>query len=272
MMLFDTHTHIYLSKEKTEQEIVQDIIHDSELSYITSIWIDIPSSLHNLELHHQFPFILPTVWIHPCYVQDYIWKIDETIHELETMILWGNIVAIWEIWLDYYRLPPRLTNCHPELDSGSLKDLQKQFFISQISLAQKYNLPIIIHNREAKEDVLEILKQTNCKNFVFHCYSENLEFAKKVLEFAPNSYISFSGIVTFNSARELQETASAIPLKNILIETDCPYLSPAPHRGEENHPHKVKFVLQKIQDLRTESPQEIEDIIYQNSLSFFHIQ
>lgn len=100
----------------------------------------------------------------------------------------------------------------------------------QISLAKKYQLPIIIHNREAREDVLHILKETECTDFVFHCYSEDIVFARKVLDFAPESFMSFSGILTFNNAKNIQETAANIPIKNILIETDCPYLSPQPER------------------------------------------
>jgi TatD DNase family protein len=92
------------------------------------------------------------------------------------------------------------------------------------------NLPVIIHNIEAKEDVFEILKQESFKNFIFHCYSEDLEFAKKLLEFAPNCKISFSGIVTFRNALGVQETAKNIPLENIIAETDSPYLTPVPYR------------------------------------------
>jgi TatD DNase family protein len=294
-MLFDTHTHIYLSKEKTELEVIRSIEADQDLSHIVTIGTDLVTSQHNLELTQEFPFILAAISIHPCYVQQYIGKLDESMWVLESMIqstnrycwiplpmgearwghkdqVWNKVVAVGEIGLDYYRLPPRLTTCPPELDLGSLKALQKSFFIAQIRLAKKYNLPIIIHDREAKEDVFEILKSEDCKNFVFHCYSEDLEYAKRLLEFSPDCMISFSGTVTFKSAPNLQETAKNIPLKNILIETDCPYLAPVPERGTENYPSKVKYVLKKIQDLRTESPQEIEDTIYQNSLRFFSTQ
>jgi TatD DNase family protein len=97
-------------------------------------------------------------------------------------------------------------------------------------LAKKFNLPIVIHNREAKDDILEILKQEDFKDFIFHCYSEDLDFALKLLEFSPNCKIGFSGVVTFKNAKEIQETAKNIPLKNILAETDSPFLTPVPYR------------------------------------------
>jgi TatD DNase family protein len=100
----------------------------------------------------------------------------------------------------------------------------------QIQIAKKYNLPLIIHNRESKEDILTILKEEDFKNFVFHCYTEDIKYAQKLLDFSPNCKLSFSGIITFKNAILVQETAKYIPLKNIMIETDSPYLSPAPER------------------------------------------
>lgn len=270
MRLFDTHTHIYLSEKKTETEVIRDIETDENLTHITTIGTDLKSSAHNLELAKNHPFILAAISIHPCYIEEYIWNMEASIQQLEEMILQWNVVAIGEIGLDYYRLPPRLQET--QLTAEEIQAHQKKFFIAQIRLAKKYNLPIIIHNREAKEDVFEILKAENCTNFVVHCYSEDLEYAQKLIEFSPNCKISFSGTVTFKSAPNLQEAAANIPLKNILIETDCPYLSPVPERGTENYPSKVKYVLQKIQELRSESPEEIEEIIYQNSLSFFNVK
>lgn len=270
MKLFDTHTHIYLSEKKTEEEVIFDVQNDPNLNYITTIGTDLSSSAHNLELHKKYPCILPAVSIHPCYIEQYIWKLEETMQMLEKMIESGRVVAIGECWLDYYRLPPKLE--WTKYSVLELKKYQKEFFIAQIRLAKKYHLPIIIHNREAKDDIFEILESEGCTNFVVHCYSENIEYAKKLIAFAPDCKISFSGTVTFKNAPNLQETAQRIPLKNILIETDCPYLTPVPERGTENYPSKVKYVLRKIQELRSEWAHEIEKTIYQNSLDFFGIK
>jgi Tat protein secretion system quality control protein TatD with DNase activity len=164
----------------------------------------------------------------------------------------------------------------PPLSRGQVienkKSLQKDFFKAQISLAKKLDLPLMIHNREAWDDIFEILQKTNFKNFIMHCYSENLEYALKLLDFAPDCMISFSWILTFNSAKNVQETASKIPLKNILIETDSPYLAPAPFRGQENYPYNVEKVFEKLCSLRSESKEEIEKVILENSLRVFGIE
>jgi len=110
------------------------------------------------------------------------------------------------------------------------KELQKLFFKAQIFLAKTYDLPLIIHNRDAKKDVLKVLKEENCKNFIMHCFAEDLDFATACIEFAPDCMISFSGIVTFKNALDIQAAAKNIPLGNIIIETDSPYLTPDPYR------------------------------------------
>ena len=211
MPLFDTHSHIYLSKEKTESDIIVDIENDVNLKYIASIGTTLETSKHNIELSKKYPFIIPTIWIHPCHVEDYYEKREETFLLLESLLQESKVYAIGECGLDYYRLPPRLSDTRLEINK--LKEIQKIFFIKQIHLAKKYSLPIIIHNRESREDILKILIETNCKNFVFHCYSEDYDFAKRLFNFAPNAMISFSGIVTFNNAKVVQETAKKIPLK-----------------------------------------------------------
>lgn len=269
MPLFDTHTHIYLSEKKSQEEIIKQIQDDSNIKYITTIGLDEEVNKNNIILSKKYPFIIPSIGIHPCYVEWYKEKKEEVLKNLEDLIKQEKIYALWECWLDYYRLPPRLTE--NSLSKEELIDLQKYFFNWQIELAKRYKLPLIIHNREAKKDILDILKNEGYTNFVFHCYSENLAFAKQILDFSPTAMISFSGIVTFKNALNIQETASKIPLKNILIETDCPYLSPEPKRWQENYPENVAFVLKKIQSLRQESPEEVEKTLYENSLRFFWI-
>ncbi len=152
------------------------------------------------------------------------------------------------------------------------KQLEKDWFIAQINLAKKLDLPIVIHNREAWEDIFEILKQTNFKNFIMHCYSENLEYAKKLIDFSPNCKISFSWILTFKNAKNLQEVAKNIELKNIIIETDSPYLVPVPYRWQENYPFYVEKVFDKLCELREEKPELIKNQIWENSLEIFRIK
>ncbi|USN59432.1 MAG: TatD family hydrolase [Candidatus Peribacteria bacterium] len=175
-------------------------------------------------------------------------------------------------WIDqdeeYKKAPPE----YQEKILVLRKELQRLFFIAQIRLAQTYNLPVVIHNRDAGTDTLEILKETNCQKFILHCFSEDLEFAKACIDFAPECMVSFSGIVTFQNAKDIQETAQHIPLKNIIIETDAPYLTPVPYRGKrENESALVAHVFEKICELRSESRDEIEKQIYENSRKIFRL-
>lgn len=265
-MLFDTHAHPYLSEKKDTFEVLENIKKLWKPNYITCIWTDTNTSKQSVDIAKMYEFCYASVWIHPCHAIDYKGNIDEAINDIEKLIHEKKIVAIWECGLDFFRLPPRLET---NLSSDEITLLQKKCFIKQIRLAKKYNLPVIIHNREAKEEVYKIIVEENLTNFIMHCYSEDLEYATKLINFAPDCMISFSGIVTFNSAKSVQETAKNIPLKNIIVETDSPYLTPPPHRWEENYPEYVEYVLDKIVSLRSEGKETIEKQIFENSLKIF---
>ena len=279
-MLYDTHCHPNLAKNKNWEQIINNFLEENPEGFLNIIWTDLEKSKQAVDLSKKFDRTFSSIWIHPCDIYDL--DLEKSILKLENLYLKNKekIIAIWEIWLDYYWLKaendPKIAKYdknHQEKIINLKKKLQKIFFKAQIELAKKYNLPIIIHNREAKDDVLEILKQTNFKNFIFHCYSENLEYAKKLLEFSPKCKISFSGIVTFKNALEIQETAQNIPLQNILVETDSPYLTPTPFRGkEENEPAFTKYVLEKIIELRNKKKEEIKKQIFKNSLKTFWIK
>ncbi len=280
-MIYDTHCHPYLAKNKTIEDILKNFQNSG--SFLNSIWVDIESSMKSIELAKKHDFIYASIWIHPCDIKDL--DLQKTILELEKIYLENKqqVVAIWETGLDYYwmeidgdKLVKNITDKQKAQEIKSkyisqTKALQKLFFKAHIELAKSYNLPIIIHNRNSKEDVFEILKETDFKNFIFHCYSEDLVYAKQLLEFAPDCKISFSWIVTFKNAADIQETAKNIPLKNIIIETDSPYLTPEPHRWRaENEPAFVEHVLEKIIDLRNESPELIKKQIFENSIETFN--
>lgn len=272
-MLYDTHCHPYLAEKKSQETILNNF--SESWVFLNCIWIDIESSHTSITLSQKYPYIFATVWVHPSYAKNYIKNnIFDTMKILEELYLANKekVVAIWECGLDYFYLWSTSWNTEIILSSEEEKTIQKLFFIEHITLAKKYNLPLIIHNRNAKDDVLNILIQENYHNFVMHCFCENLDFAKKCIAFAPECKISFSGIITFNSAHDIQETAQKIPLKNIIIETDSPYLTPVPFRGkEENEPLFVQYVLDKIIELREESPEIIQEQIFHNSREIFWI-
>jgi len=277
-MFFDTHCHIYLTKSKSENELLNEIKGKWNLK-ITNIWVDLDTSKHIISLLELYDFMYWSVWIHPCDIVKYD-DLDSVIYELEELSKNKKIVAIWECWLDYYRLEKDICELLEKDTTNSKsfdfllndwKNSQKKWFLKQITLAKKLNLPLIIHNRWARDDIFEILKKSDFKNFVMHCYSEDYDFAMKLINFSPDCKISFSWIVTFKNAKEVQETALKIPLKNILIETDAPYLAPVPFRWKENFPFLVENVFEKICELRSEKREKILEQIYENSLKFFNL-
>ncbi len=271
-MIIDTHTHIYLNTKITEEDILEHA-KNSRVDKMIAIWVDLKTSQKCLDLSQKYENIFyPVVWIHPCDTFEFKDNIDLTINKLEIMILENitKIKAIWECWLDYFHL----SNWSKKNEEISV---QKEFFIKQIALSKKYDLPLVIHVRDAFEEAFEILKQENVSKFVLHCYTWDLNFAYRIIYYFPEAKISFSWIVTYSSAKELQNVASNIPLEKIFVETDCPYLAPQEVRWQENEPANVWYTLDKIVDLRIvnwkkETKEEIYAQIRKNSLEFFGIK
>lgn len=272
--IFDTHCHPHLNKDKNQNKVITDFF-EKWWKYMTVIWTNPITNNTVINTAQKYNWVFCSIWIHPCDV--YELDLEKTILELENHLLKNkdNIVAIWECGLDYYWLYRdeeinKLDNCFKEKIIKSKKNLQKLFFKAQLLLAKDYNLPVIIHNRDSKEDILNILKELNFKNFIFHCYSENLEYANQLIKFSPECKISFSGIVTFKNAKEIQETAKNIDIKHILAETDSPYLTPTPFRWkEENEPIFTKHVIEKINELRWKN---CFDEILNNSIDVFWLK
>lgn len=270
-MLFDTHCHPYLAKEKSQDEILENFF-SSEGKYLNTIGVDIESSELCIKLSQKYPWVLASIGIHPTHCLDYKGSIDAVITHLEELYRENkqHVIAIGETGLDYYWLDS-LSEKY-KIPQEEIMSLQKKFFIAQIQLAKKQGLPLIIHNRNSAEDIFDILTQEDCKNFVFHCYSENLSYAQKLLRFAPDCKLGFGWVTTFKNAQNIQETVKHIPLKNILIETDSPYLTPSPYRGkQENEPLFCRYILSQIIDLRAEPAEEITKNIFENSCEFFGI-
>lgn len=272
-MIFDTHCHPHLNKQKETNKIIKDFF-ENWWKLLNIIWTSLETNKKVLELSNKYDWVFCSIWIHPCDVYDL--DLEKTILELENNLLKNRdkIIAIWECWLDYYWLykDKKINNFEEKYRLKIIeekKKVQKIFFKAQILLAKKYSLPLVIHNRESGDDILKILKELDFKNFVFHCFSEDLEYAKKLLEFSPNCMISFSWIVTFKNAKDIQETAKNIPIKNIMTETDSPYLTPSPYRWkEENEPYFTKYIIDYINEIRWK---DCSENIFYNSKIFFNI-
>ncbi len=273
-MLFDTHCHPNLAKVKNKDQIIKNFQKENPEGFLNIIWTNPETNKDIIEISNKYKNVYCSVWIHPCDIYDL--NLEETLLDLENQIKENKekIIAIWECWLDYYWLKPendeKIAKYEKKYQNEIInkkKLLQKIFFKSQLLLAQKYSLPVVIHNRESKDDILLILKELDFKNFIFHCYSENLEYAKELIKFSPDCKISFSGIVTFKNAHDIQETAKNIDIKHILAETDSPYLTPSPFRWkEENEPLFTKYIVEKIEELRWE---KISNTIFKNSINTF---
>ena len=253
-MIFDTHSHLDSNQFNDDFETVVENLKSNGISYVLDPGCDIPTSKKSIELAKKYDFIYSAVGFHPHEAK--FWD-DNSEDELTKMSQYEKVVAIGEIGLDYYYF-------------YSPKELQQEVFIKQIQLAEKLNLPFIIHSRDASKDTYDIVKKYK-KNVdcVLHCFSQSLEMAKLYIDI--DCYLSFAGPVTFKKSTNLQEVAKYAPLDKILIETDAPYLSPEPKRGKRNEPANVKYIGQKIADLKNIDEESLFNITTQNAKRFFKI-
>src|SRR5574344_254529 len=241
-MLIDTHTHIDMDNYKEHfDEILQNAkMHGVEKFVIPGVE---PNGFNRiLELCEKYPNIYGAVGVHPEELESYNKNSEEIIKEY---LKHPKIVAVGEIGLDYYW-------------DKSQTDKQKEIFEKQIYIAKEYHKPILVHDRDAHADTFDILKKTNAKEVgvVMHCFSGSVEFAKECIK--EGFYIALGGVTTFKNAKKAKDVAKIVPLDRLLLETDAPYMTPVPHRGEENQPAFVKFVAQEIANLREVSFEEIE--------------
>ncbi|AIS51318.1 hydrolase, TatD family [Thermoanaerobacter kivui] len=252
-MLVDSHAHLEDEKyDRDREKVIEECKKD--LTFLINVGSNLLTSKQSIELTHNYDFIYASVGIHPHDAQREFDKVEE----IERLALQEKVVAIGEIGLDYYYDDPP-------------KEFQKEIFIKQIKLAKKLNLPIIIHDRDAHGDILDILKKEWTKDLrgVFHSYSGSIEMAFQVIEM--NFYISLGGPVTFKNAKKPKEVAKAVPIEKLLIETDSPYLTPEPYRGKRNTPVYVKFVAEKIAELREMSYEDVCRITAENTIKLFNI-
>lgn len=260
MRLFDSHAHYDDEKFDQDREEIIQKIYDSGVEKFISAGYSLESSKRAINLANKYEFIYTTVGISPNDVKQTLEETIEDIKKLEDIITRkenDKIVGIGEIGLDYYW-------------NKENKEIQKQAFIMQIELANRLNLPITIHTREAVSDTLEILKQHPVQQKgVFHCCPLNRELVKEALKLG--FYISFAGPVTFKNSKNAQEIVEMVPNDRMLIETDSPYLAPEPVRGTRNDSRNVRYIAEKIANIKSLSTEEIAEITYQNTLKIFKI-
>ncbi|HZK18209.1 MAG TPA: TatD family hydrolase [Clostridia bacterium] len=233
-LLIDSHAHLDDGRFSADRDQVIGNAQDEGIKRIINVGVDLKTSKAALDLANEYEIIFAAAGVHPHNASRYT---AETTEQLSNMLAHDKVVAVGEIGLDYYRniSPPKT---------------QRRVFREQLSLAREKDLPVIIHDRDAHKDVLDILVSDGLPKVggVLHCFSGNWEFAQNCLDLG--MYISFAGPITFRNAGDLTETAVRAPLDRVLVETDCPYLSPEPHRGKRNEPANVRYVADKIASLR----------------------
>ena len=255
MELFDSHAHYNDEKFQEDREKVLSQIYKSGVTKIVNAGYNLESSRQAIEIANKHEFIYATVGISPNDIEDYK---EEHLKEIAKLAQNKKVVAIGEIGLDYYW-------------NKENKDLQKEVFISQIEIANKLNLPIVIHTREAIYDTLEILKNNSCnKKGVFHCCPFNVDLVREGLKLG--FYISFAGPTTIKNSKNASEIINMVPLDKMLIETDSPYLSPEPLRGKRNDSRNVIYIAQKIAEIKQISIEEIARATYENAKRIFEIK
>ncbi|MFL6561036.1 MAG: TatD family hydrolase [Bacillus sp. (in: firmicutes)] len=254
-MLFDTHAHL---NDNQYNEDLEEVIKRAECEGVTNMVVvgfDRPTIQRAMELAERYEFIYACVGWHPV---DAIDMTEEDLVWIEELTTHPKVVAIGEMGLDYHW-------------DKSPKDIQKEVFRKQIRLAKKVNLPIVIHNREATADIVEILKEEGAEEVggIMHCFSGSPEVAKECVKM--NFYISLGGPVTFKNAKKPKEVAAEIPLDKLLIETDCPYLAPHPYRGKRNEPSYVKLVAEQIAEIKGLTLEEVAEATTRNAKKLFAI-
>lgn len=252
-MIFDTHAHYDDKAFDTDRETVLQAAHTSGVALILDPGCDVKSSRAAITLAERHDFVYAAVGIHPEELD--CWG-EEALAEIRELAEHPKCVAIGEIGLDYYW-------------DDSRKEEQKLLFRWQIELALELNKPIIVHDREAHGDCMDIVRDYPALRGVFHCYSGSAEMAKELLK--RGWYLGFDGPVTYKNARKTLEVLEICPLDRILIETDSPYMSPVPLRGKRNDSRNLRYVVDKIAELKGVSPEEIERVTMENGRRLFTI-
>ena len=255
-MIFDTHCHLYDEKFNEDIEEIINSCFENNVSLIMIVGDNIKNSKICIKTSLKIEGVYSSIGVHPMEVDTI------SINELEKEIV-DNIskktLAIGEIGLDYYWKKDEET-----------KDKQKKYFIKQIEIANKLNLPIIVHARDSVEDAIDILKKNPCfKKGVFHCFSGSVEQMKEIVKLG--FYIGLDGPVTYKNSITPKEIAKEVPLDRLVIETDSPYLPPVPKRGKINYPYYLNYVIDEIARIREMDSKEIEEITFSNGKRLFNI-
>ena len=259
-MIFDTHAHYDDSDFDLDREELLGQMKDAGISHIVNVGASLESTKTTLELASKYDFIYATVGVHPCDVdkldeESFLWLKEQCLKDQR---IHNKVVAVGEIGLDYYWDEPD-------------RAIQKEWFARQIALAREVKLPIVIHSRDAAKDTMDIMTCEKAEEVggIVHCFSYTKEIAKIFLDIGFS--FGIGGVVTFKNSKKLKEAVEYIPIDKIVIETDCPYLSPEPHRGKRNSSLNLPYVIKAISELKNISEEEVMKITYENAMKIYKI-
>ena len=255
-MIFDTHAHYDDEAFDEDRDSLLKSLPENGIESAVNVSSNIASVQATLALIKKYPFLYGAVGIHP----NETGELDESRFQwLEQMTQMPKVVAVGEIGLDYYWDEPE-------------REIQKEWFVRQLNMARKVKLPVIIHSRDAAKDTLDIMKGEKGWEIggVIHCFSYGKEIAKEYLDMG--FFLGIGGVLTFQNGKKLKEVAEYAPFEQIVLETDCPYLSPVPNRGRRNSSLNLPYVVKALADIRHISEQEVIDITNQNAKRLYRIQ
>lgn len=254
-MIFDTHAHYDDEQFNEDRHELLSSMHDHGIEAVTNIGASLASSERTIELTKQYPFVYGAIGVHP----------NETEELDEQGIAWlrensalPKIVAIGEIGLDYYWDEPG-------------RDVQKEWFVRQLDLAREVKLPVVIHSRDAAKDTLDIMKASRAGDLggVIHCFSYGKEMAREYLTMG--FYLGIGGVVTFKNAKKLKEVVEYMPMEQMVLETDCPYLAPVPNRGKRNSSLNLPYVVEEVARIKGITEQEVIEITNRNAKTMYRL-
>ena len=253
-MLFDSHAHLNDEAFDQDRPELLETFRDAGVGLVMNAGCSLASSREGIALAEAYPWIYCSVGTHP----DTADEVNEEVLEVyRQMCSHPKVKAIGEIGLDYY-----YETIH--------RDAQMRAFRMQMQLAEELDMPVIVHERDAHEDGMSIVKEFPKVKGVFHCYSGSAEMARQLVDMG--WYIGFTGVLTFKNARKAVETAASIPLERILLETDCPYMAPEPYRGKRNHPGYLPKMAEKLAQIRSIPVEEAIRATMENAKRLYRIE
>ena len=253
--IFETHAHYEDEKYDTDREALIASLPEHNIEYVINVGSSLETTQKSIALAEQYDFIYAAVGVHPSDVAELN---EKNFKELEQAADFKKTVAIGEIGLDYYWDKEQ-----------EVQENQRFWFRRQLALAKEKDLPVIIHSRDAAEDTMQILKETPMPEEpgVIHCYSYSVEMAREFVKMG--YYIGVGGVVTFKNAKKLRAVVEEVPLTRMLLETDCPYMAPEPHRGERNCSLFIPYIVEKIAEIRNISTEEVLQTTNTNAKKLF---